>query len=169
MLEPNAYEERMPSWSADGSAIYFNSNRCGAVAIWRRSLKDGSVKRISADGMFAVSASPHDVVYSSRTGQLWQDSLSGGNAASLQQLVPPEPVMSWFVLNRIIYTTRFDSQTHHYSLWQYDGKRSKLLANNLGPLVQNAPDIAVSPDSRWLLYARQDSAQSDLKIRHSLQ
>jgi len=34
-----------------------------------------------------------------------------------------------------------------------------------GLLVPNAPDISVSPDSKWLLFAEQDTAESDLKLR----
>ncbi len=41
LLDANSYEERMPCWSPDGQFLYFNSNRSGTLAIWRRSLADG--------------------------------------------------------------------------------------------------------------------------------
>lgn len=83
LLDLNAYEERMPSWSTDGRSLYFNSNRDGSLAAWRRSLADGSIERISPPGIFAVSANGHGLIYSSRTGELWASGPDGQNPAPL--------------------------------------------------------------------------------------
>jgi len=76
-----------------------------------------------------------------------------------------DPVMSWFPAGRSLYLSRFDEHTHSYSFLRYRDGRMTVIGESGGILVPNAPDIGVSPDERWLLYARQDSSQSDLKIR----
>ena len=165
LLEMNSYEERMPNWSADGRSLYFNSNRDGALAAWRRSLLDGSVQRISPAGIFAISDTSQGLVYSSRTGELWTSDSNGLNPEALMGGLRADPVMSWFSLGRSLYLSRFNEHTHSYSFFRYRDGRTTSVGGSNGMLVPNAPDIAVSPDERWLLYAAQDSSQSDLKIR----
>jgi Tol biopolymer transport system component len=165
LLEHNAYEERMPSWSSDGKLIYFNSNRDGSLAAWRRSLADGSVQRISPAGIFAISASSQGLIYSSRTGELWVSGEDGRNPVPLMDGLRADPVMSWFPAGQSLYLSHFEEQTHSYSFLRYRDGRMTAIGESGGMLVPNAPDIGVSHDERWLLYARQDSSQSDLKIR----
>lgn len=165
LLDRNPYEERMPCWSADGASIYFNSNRDGTVAIWKRSLADGTIQRITPHGMFAVAAGKNGIVYSSRTGEIWMNSSDGESAVELPEALRPAPVMSWFLQNQSLYLTQFDERTRDYTFLRYRNGRTTLLGASNGMLVPNAPDIAVSPDEKWLLYAQQDSSGSDLKIR----
>lgn len=167
LLEHNAYEERMPGWSSDGKSLYFNSNRDGSLAAWRRSLADGSVQRISPAGIFAVSASSQGLIYSSRTGELWASGPDGGSPTPLLGGLRADPVMSWFPAGQSLYLSHFEEQTHSYSFLRYRNDRTTTIGESGGVLVPNAPDIGVSPDERWLVYARQDSSQSDLKIRRT--
>ena len=167
LLEHNTYEERMPSWSSDGKSLYFNSNRDGSLAAWRRSLVDGSVQRISQAGIFAISASSQGLIYSSRTGQLWTSEADGQNPVPLMNGLRADPVMSWFATGQSLYLSHFENQTHSYSFLRYRNGQTTTISQSGGILVPNAPDVAVSPDERWLAYARQDSSQSDLKIRRT--
>lgn len=165
LLEHNAYEERMPGWSVDGRSLYFNSNRGGSLAAWHRSLADGSVQRISPTGVFAISANSQGLIYSSRTGELWASGTDGRNPIPLMNGLRADPVMSWFPAGQSLYLSHFEEQTHSYSFLRYRNGRTTTIGESGGALVPNAPDIAVSPDERWLVYARQDSSQSDLKMR----
>ncbi len=165
LLEDNAYEERMPSWSSDGKSLYFNSNRDGSLAAWRRSLVDGSVQRIAQAGIFAVAATSQGLIYSSRTGELWASGPDGRNPVPLMDGLRADPVMSWFPARQSLYLSHFNEHTHSYSFLRYRDGRTATVGESGGVLVPNAPDIGVSPDERWLVYARQDSSQSDLKIR----
>ena len=167
LVEHNAYEERMPSWSSDGKSLYFNSNRDGSLAAWRRSLADGSVQRISPAGIFAISASSQGLIYSSRTGELWASGADGRNPVPLLPGFRADPVMSWFPVGQSLYLSHFEEQTHSYSFLRYRNGRATTISESSGVLVPNAPDIGISPDERWLIYARQDSSQSDLKIRRA--
>jgi Tol biopolymer transport system component len=164
-LERNQYEERMPTWSSDGKAIYFNSNRDGTIAIWKKSLVDGSTQRVSPHGMFTAAASKDDLLYSTRGGDLWSSALNGNGAKQLPDPLHASPVMSWYLQGQSIYLSQIDENGHDYRLLRYRSGRLTLLGTSHGMLVPNAPDIAVSPDEHWLVYARQDSSGSILKIR----
>jgi len=145
MLEHNAYEERMPSWSSDGKSLYFNSNRNGSLAAWRRSLADGSVQRISPAGIFAISASSQGLIYSSRTGELRASGADGRNPVPLMDGLRADPVMSWFPAGQSLYLSHFEPQTHSYSFLRYRNGRTTTISKSGGVLVPNAPDISGSP------------------------
>ena len=123
------------------------------------------MRRISPQGIFAVAAGKDRVIYSSRTGELWMSSLEGDHAVQLAESLRPSPVMSWFLQNQSLYLTRPDERSHDYVFLRYRDGRTATLGNSKDVLVPNAPDVAVSSDERWLLFARQDSSRSDLKIR----
>jgi Tol biopolymer transport system component len=165
IFDKTAYEERMPAWSRSGDAIYFNSNRDGTLAIWRKSLVDGSVTRVSPHGMFASAAADRSLVYSNRSGELWSSALDGTDAKPIPGLPSSSPVMSWYLTGSDLYLTEAVDDGHDYRFLQYRSGRVSSLGTSHGALVPNAPDIAVSPDGRWLVYAKQDSSGSDLKIR----
>ncbi len=167
LLDRNAYEERMPSWSLDGRYLYFNSNRDGALALWKRSLVNGSALLISSPGIFAVTETKDGLVYSSRTGEMWQSGPDGQNPKLLIESLRADPVMSWFSDGQALFLSHLDERTHDFSILRYRDRRMSPVAYSHGKLVPNAPDIAVSPDGRWLLYARQDTSQSDLRFRRS--
>jgi Tol biopolymer transport system component len=165
VFDKSDYEERMPAWSRNGDAIYFNSNRDGTLAIWRKSLVDGSVQRVSPHSMFASSAADKSLVYSNRDGDLWSSKLDGTDAKRIPGLPSSSPVMSWYLQGNDIYLTQALDNGHDYRLLQYGSGRVTSLGTSNGTLVPNAPDIALSPDGRWLVYAKQDSSGSDLRIR----
>ncbi|AFL87473.1 periplasmic component of the Tol biopolymer transport system [Terriglobus roseus DSM 18391] len=165
ILETNSYEERMPAWSVDGKTLYFNSNRDSSLAIWRRELSTETLQRVTASGMFAVTAAEDGIFFSSRTGILWKSDADGSHAQALMPELQAEPVMSWFADRGTLYLTNKD-KTGRPILRTWSASQGSIDRGALeGHLVPNAPDIAVSPDGRWLLFAERDLAESDLKLR----
>ncbi len=74
-------DDVVPSWSADGSAIYFGSNRSGSWQIWRQSLQDGTPHRVTSGGGFASKSSPDgSLLFFTRNDSagLWRISLPDG-------------------------------------------------------------------------------------------
>jgi Tol biopolymer transport system component len=80
-LNANRFEERMPDWSADGKAIFFNSNRDGAVAVWRRSMTDGKVQKVGLESSFKslASASGQALFFNAAGGALYRAGTDGSS------------------------------------------------------------------------------------------
>ncbi len=74
-------------------------------------------------------------------------------------------MMSWFVQGRSLYLSQSNPNSRGFSILRYANGRVATIKTDSGALVSNAPDLAVSPDGKWLLYAQEDNSQSDLKIR----
>jgi Tol biopolymer transport system component len=75
------YENVVPDWSRDGTAVYFASNRTGSLQVWRRELATGRESQVTRHGGFAASESyDAKTLYYSRFegGGLWSMPLVGG-------------------------------------------------------------------------------------------
>lgn len=166
LLESNLFEERMPAWSPDSGTIYFNSNRDGELAIWRRHLATGKLQKVASKSLFAVACDGDKLILSTRTGTLWTSELDGSHLRPIDPELKAEPVMSWFPNRGSLYLTRDTQGAGKEILVVSPNGQRRSLGTISGSLVPNAPDIAVSPDDRFLLIAKEDVAESDLKLRH---
>jgi Tol biopolymer transport system component len=75
------YENVVPGWSRDGTALYFASNRSGGWQIWRRELATGREAQVTQHGGFAAFESyDAKTLYYSRFegGGLWSMPVGGG-------------------------------------------------------------------------------------------
>jgi dipeptidyl aminopeptidase/acylaminoacyl peptidase len=70
------YENSVPSWSRDGRAIYFASNRTGDWQVWRHELPPGQESQVTRHGGFAAFES-----YDGRT--LYYSKFEGGGIWSM--------------------------------------------------------------------------------------
>lgn len=79
------------------------------------------------------------------------------------------PVMSWSLLGDDIYYSRVGKQDYGpYQFFKTSSGHVIQLGRSMQRLVPNAPDVAVSPDGKLLLYAQEDVSSGDLKIRRTL-
>jgi Tol biopolymer transport system component len=75
------YENIVPSWSRDGTAVYFASNRTGTSQVWRRNLATGQEVQVTHHGGFAAFESyDSKTLYYSRFegGGIWSVPVGGG-------------------------------------------------------------------------------------------
>ncbi|ARA92521.1 hypothetical protein AWN76_004610 [Rhodothermaceae bacterium RA] len=87
-------EEVMPSWSRDGQAIYFASNRTGAWQIWRQRLGDEAAEQVTLHGGFAAQEGPEGrflYLFRPDTSGIWRYPLG------LPQTVPPDDTLGRLV------------------------------------------------------------------------
>ncbi|MDX6457565.1 MAG: hypothetical protein QOE55_1262 [Acidobacteriaceae bacterium] len=80
-LTSGNYEDCVPSWSRDGKAVYFASNRTGNWQIWRRELSGGKETQITRQGGFAAFESyDAKALYYSKFngGGIWKVPVGGG-------------------------------------------------------------------------------------------
>ena len=75
------YENVVPSWSRDGTALYFASNRTGTPQVWKLNLGTGHEAQVTQHGGFAAFESyDAKTLYYSRFdgGGLWSMPVGGG-------------------------------------------------------------------------------------------
>ena len=80
-LTSGSYEVCVPSWSRDGKAVYFASNRTGDWQVWRRELSTGKETQITRHGGFAAFESyDAKALYYSKFegGGIWKVPVGGG-------------------------------------------------------------------------------------------
>ena len=80
-LTSGNYENLVPSWSRDGRAVYFASNRTGNWQVWRREISTGKEMQITRHGGFAAFESyDAKALYYSKFegGGIWKTPAGGG-------------------------------------------------------------------------------------------
>jgi Tol biopolymer transport system component len=79
-ITSGSYENVVPSWSRDGAAIYFASNRTGDWQVWRRDVPSGREVQVTRHGGFA-SFESYDakILYYSKLdgGGIWSKPIGG--------------------------------------------------------------------------------------------
>jgi Tol biopolymer transport system component/DNA-binding winged helix-turn-helix (wHTH) protein len=85
-LAANGFDQVVPSWSRDGTAIYFCSNRTGRYEVWRKNLASGSEMQVTHHGGFAPSESydGNSLYYTRFDGAgIWTVPVQGGDERKL--------------------------------------------------------------------------------------
>jgi Tol biopolymer transport system component/DNA-binding winged helix-turn-helix (wHTH) protein len=80
-LTSGSYEDSVPSWSRDGRAVYFASDRTGEWQVWRRELSTRRETQITRHGGFAAFESyDGKALYYSKFegGGIWKIPVGGG-------------------------------------------------------------------------------------------
>ena len=76
----------MPSWSADGQAVYFTRNR-GASQIWKVTLEGGTQGQVMVTTGITARESPDGKrLFFVRDGAIWQRPLPDGGEAIVTAL-----------------------------------------------------------------------------------
>jgi len=81
MITAGNYENVVPGWSRDGTAVYFASNRTGSWQVWRRELATGREAQVTHHSGFAAFESyDAKTLYYSRFegGGIWSMPVGGG-------------------------------------------------------------------------------------------
>jgi Tol biopolymer transport system component len=170
-IEQNSFEERLPVWSRDGQFIYFNSNRDGIVALWRRSLASGTITRVSKSMAFASSESAdgHALYFDQGNGEgIWRCLPDGTQSATIPGLEHVLPYSNWTVSDKGIYFADGSGEGKELQsllFYQFSGGQAKVIGKAGRPLI-HTPSMTISPDGQWLLYVQRDYAASDIKILH---
>src|SRR6185369_3058572 len=86
-------EDVVPSWSKDGSSIYYASNHSGAWQVWRVPAAGGTEEQVTKLGGFAAFESPDGQYLYYAKGRssngLWRKRLPAGDEEPvLEQLKP---------------------------------------------------------------------------------
>ncbi len=166
-LQQDAFEERRPTWSSDGKAIYFNSNRGGSLQIWKRSLATGEIKPIgppdtnesteSDDGRFLVFGTGAD--------EIWRCRADGTGVERLLTGLRPEPGLDWSLARDGVYFASHQGEQAAIFFYRFSDRTIKKIGSPEKPFAPGTPSLCVSPDGKWLLFSQLDHVSSDIKIR----
>jgi len=165
-IEDNSFEQRVPAWSHDGKSLYFNSDRGGPLAIWKLRLGDKTPVRVSPFRAFLPQESADGLAlfFNMDDGEIWRAQPNGSQAAALSMGARCWPDINWTLQGKDIFYTR-ESESSGVEFWRMSHGVGQVIGTAAGQVVPATPSLAVSPDGRWLLFAEQDSAASDINLR----
>ena len=166
-------EEICPSWSREGQWIYFGSSRSGSMQIWKMPAGGGTAVQVTRQGGFKGVESPDGKYFYYTKGRLvpgiWRIALAGGEETLVLDHHRAGASPYWTVAEQGIYfataTTPVRTVIEFFS---FTTGEVMLVATIEGRIGSGAEGLAVSPDSRWLLYSQlgQSSSTDILLIEH---
>jgi Tol biopolymer transport system component len=160
-LDPG--NKNIPRWSRDGRWIYFQSDRAGAVEIWRIPATGGSEERVThGGGSVADESADGKTLFFTRTlfgnVPLFALPLAGGPERKVFECVPHR---GFSVGPDGIYHLGCTAEQRAVPLYLLDPATRE--DRPLGKLEQ-ACCLTVSPDGKTILYTKDENQGSDLMM-----
>jgi Tol biopolymer transport system component/DNA-binding winged helix-turn-helix (wHTH) protein len=164
-LTPAGSNEKVPRWSRDGQRLYFASNRSGHWQVWKIPAGGaGPPTQVTTEGGFVAQEGPSGthLYYSKRSVPgLWRRPLDGdGREERVVDDLQPRDGTAWTIRDGALYYVRRGGTSPTLMRRSLDGGASRMVAS-LDRAASHA-SIALSPDARWVFYAREDRRESDL-------
>jgi tricorn protease-like protein len=154
-----------PSWSRDGRWIYFDSARMGEQQVWKIPADGGEAIQVTRDGGFAPLESPDGkflyYVKSLMSTDLWRIPVEGGQAVKILE------GLSNYVNLAIVREGIYFVPASGFSIQFLNLATSQIkpVAKFEKPLDSgDSGGLAISPDSRWILYTQFDQPGGELML-----
>lgn len=178
--ESDPFSEESPWWSADGTAVYFSSNRTGTAEIWRQSWppRDPVVQVTRRGGSWPVESSDGRWLYYAKqsTHAIWRLPLKHDNIgeSSSEQIVlgPLQGLYlnGWTLTADELVFVMTNSTAQSSDIRAYGLRTGKLRNVAIGIPVEiplQITELSVSPDGRWSLYWQIDRSGSNIVVADS--
>ena len=168
-MTENAQQNSLPAWSADGKWIFFISNRSGSDQIWKMPVNGGDASQITQKGAFEMFATSDGkkIIYSKSVGKigLWSVKTDGSDEKAIPELTEAGNWRSWTVAANGVYYTSFTTQSpFQIKFFDFAAKITKDVAAMKKPPLLYYSNLAVSPDGKKILYAREDQSASSIML-----
>ena len=165
-LTESPANDEVPSWSRDGRWIYFASNRTGTFQVWKMPVQGGDAVQVTKQGGFLAFESPDGkYVYYGKGRELpglWRVPVNGGDEEPVLDWLSQAGWGLWAVVDRGIYFAEQEGKSGGViKFFSFATRRMTRVATMDRP---PEPDLAVSPDGRWLLYTQVDSDRWDIML-----
>jgi Tol biopolymer transport system component/DNA-binding winged helix-turn-helix (wHTH) protein len=152
------FENVVPGWSRDGTALYFASNRSGSWQVWRRELTTGRETQVTHHGGFAAFESyDAKTLYYSRFegGGIWSMPVGGGEERRVTDALHKGYWGYFAVTDAGLYL--LNSEAAPKSTLMFYNFQTRLLT----PVLQleedpGAPNLAASRDGRTVWFVQGD-------------
>ena len=163
-----------PSFSRDGKNIYFASDRSGRFQVWRANVDGSQPAQITQGGGVRPLESEDGYLYFASqvvSPEIRRMPVGGGEEETLVARPHVGFFGHWAMAGRRIYFihqpdgSMYDG-LRRSELWLYDlaTRRSRKVADLPAGIHHTTPSLAVSPDGKWLVFSKLDSATSDLYV-----
>ena len=172
-LPSGKYQDCVPSWSRDGKAVYFASNRSGDWQVWRREISTGKETQVTHHGGFAAFESyDAKTLYYSRFdgGGIWKLPIGGGREDLVTDSLHRGYWGHFAVTENGLYLIDADAKGGP-ALMYYDfqtRRLSPILTFQRYP-VPWVPNLAASRDGRTLFYAQAEFENSTIWMVENFQ
>jgi Tol biopolymer transport system component len=168
-LTADAGESVVVSWSREGRWIYFASNRIGRHQVWKVAASGGPAVEVTRGGGFVpFESNDGKFVYYMRDINIqgiWRVPVGGGEE---EPVVDGPPRRDWWgywaVLADGIYFASQDGDARGLvKYFEFATKQTTTLGHLEAPSL-GGPFFEVSPDGRWLFYAKNKGTTSDIVL-----
>jgi Tol biopolymer transport system component/DNA-binding winged helix-turn-helix (wHTH) protein len=173
ILPSGKYQDCVPSWSRDGKAVYFASNRSGDWEVWRREISTGKETQVTHHGGFAAFESyDAKTLYYSRFdgGGIWKLPIGGGQEDLVTDSLHRGYWGHFAVTENGIYLIDADAKGGPALMYyNFQTRRlSPILTLQIYP-VSWMPNLAASRDGRTLFYAQVEFENSTISMVENFQ
>ena len=166
-LSIDRQDNSTPSWSRDGSWIYFtNGFDANNSSVWKVPSNGGHAVQVAKRGAFFPIESPDgEYVYFAREKKLWRARTDG----STEQPVEGMPEFNflgdeWFPAEAGIYFLSHPNNKTVINLFDIQTERSRPIFTLEKPAPGWIGGMPVSKDGRFMLFPQVDQASSDLML-----
>jgi Tol biopolymer transport system component/DNA-binding winged helix-turn-helix (wHTH) protein len=167
------YRDGFPSWSRDGKAIYFTSNRSGNWQVWRHEISTGKETQITQHGGVAAFESyDAKTIYYSKfdRGGLWKVPVGGGQEVLVTDSLHLGYWGHYAVTDNGLYLVDADAKGGPAIMYyNFHTRRLSLILTFEKNPVPWEPNLAASRDGRTLLYAQVEFENSTISMAENFQ
>jgi len=159
--------EVVPSWSHDGRWIYFASDRSGAWEVWKMPSAGGPAVRVTHHGGYRAFESPdgqfvYFTKYPAEPG-IWRIPRSGGEESVVIPSLEPGYWGYWEVVDDGIFYLDTIAKPA-IAFYDFARRRTARVFDLERRPAREIPGLAVSPDSRSILYTQLDALSRDVVL-----
>ena len=159
------------AWTADGTSVYFRSDRSGVWEIWKVPVQGGPATQVTYDGALNAQESRDGsfLFYANDVPEVWRRSLRGPPAEQLMIRLPLGTHWGgdWTVGARgLYYLNREPPGTEGIDFRPFGpvGGRPIRIVSLAARVARAVSVFAVAPDESWLVWTQDDYRNSDIMM-----
>jgi hypothetical protein len=166
------YENMVPAWSRDGTAVYFASNRTGSLQVWRGELATGRETQVTHHGGFSAFESyDAKTLYYSRFegGGIWSMPVGGGEEQQVTDALHKGYWGHFAVTDAGLYLLNSESAPKpSLMFYKFQTRRLTTVLQLESSPSPGAPNLAASRDGR-IVWFTQGAWQSSITMAENFQ
>jgi Tol biopolymer transport system component len=168
-LTREASQDAIPSWSADGRWVYFNSDRSGTYQIWKMPAQGGEALPVTKGGGFDSLESPDGKFLYYTKGRevpgIWRLPVGGGQETPVLDHHRAGYWRAWDVVADGIYFATAEVPSRPViEFFSFATGQVTQIAQLEKPIFTTDQGLTVSPDQRWLVYVQIDQSGTDIML-----